>query len=395
MPTTIVTIDQGAFSGCASLKSVTIPKGVTTLGGSAFSGCAALESIEFLSDISVLKQSLFSGCKELKSFTIPDTVKTIEGSVFSGCTALAGVKGGKNLESIGGSAFSGCSALTAFVIPESVSFIDDSAFNNTPAVFTVNCGSYGWEWAARKELSRDVRNHRGRGSVGQFCSVCGEIITAEAGMAPSSSSGTQDPDDPSSSGTTNTGDETIDENDPDASGDELIPIKGAAVSLPKTVPFTGAELRPAVTVVLDGETLVADVDYTAAYSNNIEIGTASVTITGKGNYEGIRTASFSIVRGVQPMRVTVRRASVRAKLTKKKAQTIAPASVFRIIGQEGKVTFKKKSGSAKLSIRKNGTVTVKKGTTKGTYQMKVTVTAAGNSYYAAGSVVVSVTVKVK
>ena len=43
----------------------------------------------------------------------------------------------------------------------------------------------------------------------------------------------------------------------------------------------------------------------------------------------------------------------------------------------------------------SGTITVKKGTRKGTYKMKVTVKASGTTKYKAGSKTVTVTIKVK
>ena len=58
--------------------------------------------------------------------------------------------------------------------------------------------------------------------------------------------------------------------------------------------YDGTAKQPAVTVTLSGKTLVKDSDYTVSYSNNINAGTASVKITGKANYTGEKTVSFSI-----------------------------------------------------------------------------------------------------
>ena len=41
-------------------------------------------------------------------------------------------------------------------------------------------------------------------------------------------------------------------------------------------------------------TLAANTDYTVAYSNNINAGTATATLTGMGNYTGTRTVKFTI-----------------------------------------------------------------------------------------------------
>ena len=58
--------------------------------------------------------------------------------------------------------------------------------------------------------------------------------------------------------------------------------------------FTGSALTPAVTVVVEDRTLVKDTDYTITYANNTNKGTATVTITAKGNYDGIITKNFTI-----------------------------------------------------------------------------------------------------
>ena len=59
------------------------------------------------------------------------------------------------------------------------------------------------------------------------------------------------------------------------------------------------------------------------------------------------------------------------------------------------MTFKKVSGSKNLSISKAGKITVKKGTKKGTYKIKVAVTAAGNDNYKDGTKNVTMKVAVK
>lgn len=58
--------------------------------------------------------------------------------------------------------------------------------------------------------------------------------------------------------------------------------------------YTGEAIEPTVTVK-DGETtLTLGTDYTVAYSDNVETGTATVTVTGMGDYSGTATATFII-----------------------------------------------------------------------------------------------------
>ncbi len=58
--------------------------------------------------------------------------------------------------------------------------------------------------------------------------------------------------------------------------------------------YTGSEIEPDVTIKDGDTTLVAGTDYTVTYSNNINVGTATVTVTGMGNYSGTATTSFTI-----------------------------------------------------------------------------------------------------
>ena len=62
--------------------------------------------------------------------------------------------------------------------------------------------------------------------------------------------------------------------------------------------YTGEEIKPSIKVTYEGEELVLGTDYEVSYSNNISIGTANVTITGIGNYEGSIETTFEIIKYV-------------------------------------------------------------------------------------------------
>ncbi|PIE77183.1 MAG: hypothetical protein CSA13_00765 [Clostridiales bacterium] len=59
--------------------------------------------------------------------------------------------------------------------------------------------------------------------------------------------------------------------------------------------YTGSALTPAVVIKDGAKTLVKDTDYTLSYQDNIAIGTATVTATGRGDYSGVLTENFAIV----------------------------------------------------------------------------------------------------
>ncbi|MCR5208246.1 MAG: hypothetical protein K6C14_07220 [Eubacterium sp.] len=83
----------------------------------------------------------------------------------------------------------------------------------------------------------------------------------------------------------------------------------------------------------------------------------------------------------------------RAKL-KKKNQTVKRVEAFYIENAQGKLSFKKTKGNKKITVAKNGKITVKKGLKKGTYTIKVTIKAAGNATYKAATQKVTVKIKV-
>ena len=60
--------------------------------------------------------------------------------------------------------------------------------------------------------------------------------------------------------------------------------------------YTGSAQEPKPTVVAAGSVLKEGADYTLSYSNNVNVGTASVTIKGKGNYRGSVTKNFEIYK---------------------------------------------------------------------------------------------------
>ena len=74
-------------------------------------------------------------------------------------------------------------------------------------------------------------------------------------------------------------------------------INDAKAATIADVEMTGMAIEPSVSLTYGGKSLVKNTDYTAVYSNNVNVGTASIKITGKGNWTGSRTLSFKIVAG--------------------------------------------------------------------------------------------------
>lgn len=180
--------------------------------------------------------------------------------------------------------------------------------------------------------------------------------------------------------------------------------------------YTGLSIKlpEDVLQVYDGTTrLTADVDYTVNYKNNKAVGTATVTIKGKGNYKGSETAQFNIVpKNVAELDIVykdilIANGSVQKPLSKitnngKKLTTKEYQAVYYQLGANGQKTQVKgvkEVGEYEMVItgQKNyaGTVTKKITVTdQGTYMTKLKITLEYSSTdYTGSALEPTVTVK--
>ena len=77
-------------------------------------------------------------------------------------------------------------------------------------------------------------------------------------------------------------------------------IANATVSSIPAQTYTGRAITPQPVVTLGTKKLVAGTDYAITYANNVNVGTATITIEGTGNYTGTKTARFTIVKAQDP-----------------------------------------------------------------------------------------------
>lgn len=77
---------------------------------------------------------------------------------------------------------------------------------------------------------------------------------------------------------------------------DVTDISNASISgISLSYGYSGKAYAPAFKVIVDGVTLTEGTDYTYAFKNNKNPGTATLTITGKGKYTGTRIKKFEIV----------------------------------------------------------------------------------------------------
>jgi len=114
----------------------------------------------------------------------------------------------------------------------------------------------------------------------------------DAGTTDGGDKGTGDGDD---AGTTDGGDKGDDEDKKPVNDEGL---KVVLANPGEKYVYTGSAIKPAIIVTNNGEKLVAGVDYTVKYSNNVNASAkkdATITVTGKGNLTGSNSTTFKIL----------------------------------------------------------------------------------------------------
>lgn len=192
---------------------------------------------------------------------------------------------------------------------------------------------------------------------------------------------------------------------------EKTSISNAEVSGIVDATYTGSAItQPNLKVTLGGGlvTLTEGTDYTVSYSNNVNAGTATITITGIGNYKDSITRTFTIKvaqnngnqnnggqnngtpqKGSQTINVKVGSKTYKYKNIQKKAASFTiGASASGSVSY--KVTSTPKKGGKYISVNSKGKVTLKKKAPAGTYQITVFATATADKNAASRIVTVNV-----
>ena len=239
-----VTNMQKAFSNAGLTVAPNVPAGVTSLyrtfEGSGFETAPVIP--EGVTDL----EMTFNFCSDLKTApAIPSTVKNIN-DAFKGCESIVAAplipEGVTSMTE----AFYNCPKLTVlpkgFAIPENAETSwCDFGFDDAPeATIKVTC--FASDFAA-------LNAHFGT----DWELDCSRVLVS------------------------------------------LTPITADNVQVSACETYTGSAIEPAVTVTVGDKVLVANTDYTVSYEDNVEAGTARVTVTGQGDYEGMVELSFEIV----------------------------------------------------------------------------------------------------
>lgn len=105
LPTTITSIEYGAFFICPNLEFINLPEGLSYLGKFAFSNCYKLSITELPSTLTQIDYSSFCFCHSVSIRKIPSNVKNIGGQAFESCENISSIEFEGIIESIGEKAF--------------------------------------------------------------------------------------------------------------------------------------------------------------------------------------------------------------------------------------------------------------------------------------------------
>ena len=109
LPTSVTSVNPGAFQECTGLIPGTIPSSVSPFQYGIFQNSQG-QSLIILSD---LEFGIFQNCSQQSSVTVPVSVDSIGSYAFYGCTGLTAVTIPSSVHFIGSYAFQDCTNLTA------------------------------------------------------------------------------------------------------------------------------------------------------------------------------------------------------------------------------------------------------------------------------------------
>lgn len=304
--TVLEKISDGAFWGCSALSSIVLPDSVTEIERNAFFE-TGLRNIQLPEKLTLIGGGAFCNCKNLKQVQLPPQLKELGEGAFFNCENLAQIQLPSQLNKLGGDAFRDCTSLDKIDIPAGLTQIEPDTFCNTGLTsVTLHEGLTKIEdWAFHDclklkkiripksvtdigELALGIRYNMGNGAEevipGGFTVEGYTGSAAERYVKRMHQSENlyhvffKDVKFVSIGGQTAA----------------VTNISKTKISALKTRAFTGKPLTQALTITYGGKKLVNGRDYTLTWKNNKNIGTASVTIKGKGKYNGSVTKKFRI-----------------------------------------------------------------------------------------------------
>lgn len=445
LPNSLRIIKDNAFLG-TNITQIKIPKNVNLIGDNVFYGCEGLISITVDSDNNSLTDSdgvlynktqtkLICCPAQKTTVKIPNTVVELGKGSFSCCNFLKSLIIPNSVIKIGEEAFAWVEDIEYIFVPDSVVEIGRAAFTGCRIV--CNKDSYAEKYAKDNWVDYSIHEHSivKKNSVpatctktglteGSYCSICEEIIEPQNIVpakghvevidatveATCTKEGLTEGKHCSVCGAIINAQEIIPKKDhkyktviqkattkKNGSIVKKCSVCGnvssnITVAYPKMITLTHSKYtynkkvnKPMVIVKGSDGKIIPEENYNVTYSKKcVRVGKYTVTISFKGNYSGTVKKTFTIGKALNTLKVKPMTKEIKFSTLKKKQQQVK----LTVSKNIGKVTYKT---SSKNIIVKNGKITIKKGTHKGIYTVKVS--AKGDANYRAGIKTIKIKVK--
>ena len=356
IPSGVTRLDPTTFQYCDNLKIINVSSGLANIVTDTFNDCPSLEEINvsksnpnfssqdgvlFSKDkstlvrcpegkkgtysvpagVTTIGEFAFEYCEKLEKVILPSSLKHIESFAFDLCYGLKEINLPSGLKTIGESAFYVCESMDYFYIPSSVESIADYTFcyYNLPTIYCEK-GSYAEQYAKKQGLnyqSGKKECYLGNGKFTATISQPSFTYTGDYIKPVVTVKGTVNGKNVT---LTNWKDYKVTYKNFKAAGTATITVTGrgdyfgelkltftikpfnisrlkASINQ-KSFGYTGNYIKPVVTVkgMVGGKSTILTnwTDYKVTYKNFKNPGTATITITGRGNYTGTLTLNFTI-----------------------------------------------------------------------------------------------------
>lgn len=345
VPAGVVSIGESAFESCSSLSSISLPAGLTEIKDLAFRECGKLEAVALPEGLAHIGEEALAHCPLLSSIAFPSTLTSIGDYAFTDSAALASASLPDSVASLGVGVFSGCPLLESVTLPQNLTVLPKETFQGCASLEAITLSAHVAEIG--ENAFQGCQNLKIYGEEGSYAQTYAQ--SQNIPFIPNSQ-----PPVP-----------------------ERKQLAASQVSLSQQAyTYNGTPRTPSITVRDGGSLLREGTDYTTAYKNNTNAGTATVTITGKGGYTGTVTKNFTIRKAAQKF----------ASYTKSYSKPYG-SKAFKLNAKlkagNGKLSYK--TSNAKVAAIKSGKVTI-----KGTGAATITVQAAETANYSKASIKITI-----
>lgn len=345
VPAGVVSIGESAFESCSSLSSISLPAGLTEIKDLAFRECGKLEAVTLPEGLAHIGEEALAHCPLLSSIAFPSTLTSIGDYAFTDSAALASASLPDSVASLGVGVFSSCPLLESVTLPQNLTVLPKETFQGCASLEAITLSAHVAEIG--ENAFQGCQNLKIYGEEGSYAQTYAQ--SQNIPFIPNSQ-----PPVP-----------------------ERKQLAASQVSLSQQAyTYNGTPRTPSITVRDGGSLLREGTDYTTAYKNNTNAGTATVTITGKGGYTGTVTKNFTIRKAAQKF----------ASYTKSYSKPYG-SKAFKLNAKlkagNGKLSYK--TSNAKVAAIKSGKVTI-----KGTGAATITVQAAETANYSKASIKITI-----